>query len=111
MSTLSTCASPGGEVLRRVWGQAARRLPCLWAGSGTHGQVLPGVRHGPGWTATERGVPGAGRSTTALFADIKGAMALLEDLDPEAARDLIDPALRLMMDAVHRYEGYVAQSL
>ena len=38
-------------------------------------------------------------------------MALLEDLDPEAARDLIDPALRLMMDAVHRYEGYVAQSL
>ena len=38
-------------------------------------------------------------------------MALLEDLDPEEARRLIDPALTLMMEAVHRYEGYVAQSL
>ena len=59
-----------------------------------------------------RGAPDGERKTiTALFADIKGSMALLEDLDPEEARDLIDPALRLMMDAVHRYEGYVAQSL
>jgi class 3 adenylate cyclase/predicted ATPase len=47
---------------------------------------------------------------TALFADIKGSMALMEDLDPEEARRIIDPALHLMMDAVHRYEGYVAQS-
>ena len=38
-------------------------------------------------------------------------MDLLEHLDPEDARQLIDPALQLMMDAVHRYEGYVAQSL
>jgi class 3 adenylate cyclase len=34
----------------------------------------------------------------------------MEDLDPEEARRLVDPALKLMMDAVHRYEGYVAQS-
>src|SRR6266446_3819937 len=47
---------------------------------------------------------------TALFADIKGSMELIEDLDPEEARLLIDPALKLMMEAVHRYEGYVAQS-
>jgi class 3 adenylate cyclase len=47
---------------------------------------------------------------TILFADIKGSMELLEDLDPEEARRVIDPALQLMMDAVHRYEGYVAQS-
>ena len=47
---------------------------------------------------------------TALFADIKGSMELIEDLDPEEARRLVDPALKLMMDAVHRYEGYVAQS-
>jgi predicted ATPase/class 3 adenylate cyclase len=46
-----------------------------------------------------------------LFADIKGSMDLLEDLDPEDACQIIDPALRLMMEAVHRYEGYVAQSL
>src|SRR5262249_56098236 len=58
-----------------------------------------------------RGVTEGERKTiTALFADIKGSMALMEDLDPEEARSLIDPALTLMMEAVHRYEGYVAQS-
>jgi len=59
-----------------------------------------------------QGAPDGERKTiTALFADIKGSMALLEELDPEQARRIIDPALQLMMDAVHRYEGYVAQSL
>jgi class 3 adenylate cyclase/predicted ATPase len=48
---------------------------------------------------------------TALFADLKGSTALIEGLDPEEARAIIDPALQLMMDAVHRYEGYVAQAL
>ncbi|MGH7964362.1 MAG: AAA family ATPase, partial [Candidatus Binatia bacterium] len=59
-----------------------------------------------------RGAPDGERKTiTALFADIKGSMELIEDLDPEEARRIVDPALTLMMDAVHRYEGYVAQSL
>jgi predicted ATPase/class 3 adenylate cyclase len=59
-----------------------------------------------------RGAPDGERKTiTALFADIKGSMDLLENLDPEEARQLIDPALQLMMEAVHRYEGYVAQGL
>ena len=53
---------------------------------------------------------GERKTVTALFADIKGSMELIEDLDPEEARRLVDPALKLMMDAVHRYEGYVAQS-
>src|ERR1700733_14749422 len=44
------------------------------------------------------------------FADIKGSMELIEDPDPEEARAIVDPALALMMDAVHRYDGYVAQS-
>ena len=46
-----------------------------------------------------------------MFADLKGSTALIEGLDPEEARAIIDPALQLMMDAVHRYEGYVAQAL
>jgi class 3 adenylate cyclase len=45
-----------------------------------------------------------------LFADIKGSMELIEDLDPEEARAIVDPALKLMMEAVQRYGGYVAQS-
>src|SRR5712691_6531951 len=59
-----------------------------------------------------RALPDGGRKTiTALFADLKGSTALIEGLDPEDARAIIDPALQLMMDAVHRYEGYVAQAL
>jgi class 3 adenylate cyclase len=54
---------------------------------------------------------GERKTITALFADIKDSTALIEELDPEEARRLIDPALALMMEAVHRYEGYVAQSL
>ncbi len=47
---------------------------------------------------------------TALFADIKGSMELMEDLDPEDARAIVDPALKLMIDAVLRYNGSVVQS-
>ncbi|MGH7932834.1 MAG: ATP-binding protein, partial [Candidatus Binataceae bacterium] len=47
---------------------------------------------------------------TALFADIKDSMRLMEQLDPEDARAIVDPALKLMIDAVHRFDGYVVQS-
>ena len=42
-----------------------------------------------------------------LFADIRGSMDLIEDLDPEEARAIIDPALKVMIDATPRYHGYV----
>ena len=54
---------------------------------------------------------GERKTITALFADLKGSTALIEGLDPEEARAILDPALQVMMDAVHRYEGYVAQAL
>jgi class 3 adenylate cyclase len=53
---------------------------------------------------------GERKTITALFADIKGSTELEQDLDPEDARAIIDPALKLMIDAVHRYDGYVVQS-
>jgi class 3 adenylate cyclase len=53
---------------------------------------------------------GERKTVTALFADIKGSTELMRELDPEEARAVIDPVLRLMMDAVHRYDGYVVQS-
>jgi len=36
-------------------------------------------------------------------------MELLADRDPEEARGILDPVLKHMMDAVHRYEGTVNQ--
>src|SRR5215472_1436958 len=53
---------------------------------------------------------GERKTVTTLFADIKSSMELIEDLDPEEARAIVDPALKLMIEAVHHYEGYVAQS-
>jgi hypothetical protein len=44
---------------------------------------------------------GERKTITALFADLKGSTALIEGLDPEGARAIIDPALQIMMDAVH----------
>jgi class 3 adenylate cyclase/tetratricopeptide (TPR) repeat protein len=54
---------------------------------------------------------GERKQVTVLFADIKGSTELIAGLDPEEARSLLDPALRLMMHAVHRYEGTVNQVL
>jgi class 3 adenylate cyclase len=53
---------------------------------------------------------GERKTVTALFADLKGSTELMEDLDPEEARNIVDPALRIMVEAVRRYEGYVVQS-
>ena len=46
-----------------------------------------------------------------MFADITGSLALIEGLDPEEAKQRLDPVLRLMIEAVHRYEGTVNQVL
>ncbi|HSV34998.1 MAG TPA: adenylate/guanylate cyclase domain-containing protein [Ramlibacter sp.] len=54
---------------------------------------------------------GERKTVTALFADMAASTALIQNLDPEDARRLIDPVLALMMDAVHHYEGYVAKSM
>jgi class 3 adenylate cyclase len=59
---------------------------------------------------TSEASDGERKTVTALFADIKGSTELMEELDPEEARAIIDPALHLMIDAVRRYDGYVVQS-
>jgi class 3 adenylate cyclase/tetratricopeptide (TPR) repeat protein len=59
--------------------------------------------------ASKSGLEGERKQVTVLFADLKGSMELLADRDPEKARKLLDPVLKLMMDAVHGYEGTVNQ--
>jgi class 3 adenylate cyclase/tetratricopeptide (TPR) repeat protein/ribosomal protein L40E len=71
--------------------------------------LASGVHVAPESTSPEA-LEGERKTVTALFGDIKGSMELIEDLDPEEARAIVDPALKLMMEAVHRYGGYVAQS-
>src|SRR6516164_9293505 len=64
----------------------------------------------PGQIDSSSAPNGERKTVTALFADIKGSMELMEDLDPEEARAIVDPALNLMIDAVNRYGGYIVQS-
>jgi predicted ATPase/class 3 adenylate cyclase len=61
--------------------------------------------------ASRSALEGERKQVTVLFADLKDSTELIRDLDPEAAQQLLDPALRRMMDAVHRYEGTVNQVL
>ncbi|MBV8773258.1 MAG: AAA family ATPase [Deltaproteobacteria bacterium] len=54
---------------------------------------------------------GAERKTlTALFSDLKDFTELTRDLDPESAGSIVDPALKIMGEAVRYCGGYVAQS-
>jgi class 3 adenylate cyclase/tetratricopeptide (TPR) repeat protein len=61
--------------------------------------------------ASRAALEGERKQVTILFADLKDSTELIRDLDPEVAQQLLDPALRRMMDAVHRYEGTVNQVL
>jgi tetratricopeptide (TPR) repeat protein len=54
---------------------------------------------------------GERKQVTVLFADLKDSTELIRGLDPEAAQQLLDPAIHIMMDAVHRFEGTVNQVL
>src|SRR5229473_3673458 len=68
------------------------------------------VRVAPEQPDAPETLDGERKTVTALFADIKSSTELMEDLDPEEARAIIDPALKLMIDGVHRYDGYIVQS-
>src|SRR6516165_5784885 len=60
--------------------------------------------------AVAEATEGERKTVTALFADIRGSTELMEVLDPEEAHAVVDPVLRIMVEAVHRYEGYIART-
>jgi class 3 adenylate cyclase/tetratricopeptide (TPR) repeat protein len=92
-------------------GQCA--APLLGAAGITKGQAAaPKLTAAVRPDAEEAATPleGERKTVTALFADIKGSTELMEDLDPEEARAIIDPALRIMIEAARRFDGYIVQS-
>ncbi|MBI3801041.1 MAG: AAA family ATPase, partial [Deltaproteobacteria bacterium] len=103
-----------GERAKGRSGEAEKELSGLRTadpGHWTPPHLAERIRAEHAALAARGSVDGERKTITALFADLKGSTALIEGLDPEEARALIDPALQLMMEAVHRYEGYVAQAL
>ena len=97
------CGACGAQLSNGAGAAAA-------AGSSRAGAAAPEIRVATEHPDTSTALEGERKTVTALFADIKGSTELMEDLDPEEARAIIDPALRLMIDAAHRYDGYVVQS-
>ncbi len=120
------CAACGSALTNRCPKCGADNAPasafCEDCGSALAVNAAPAATHSPqtGSTApnvritaersADDAIEGERKTVTALFADIKGSMDLMEDIDPEEARTIVDPALKLMIDAVHRYDGYIVQS-
>ena len=94
-----------GASLTAASPQRERRRPTERGTRAKRVSVAP-----PSTPASVDAAEGERKTVTALFADIKGSTELARDLDPEDVRAIVDPVLQLMMAAVHRYDGYVAQS-
>jgi class 3 adenylate cyclase/tetratricopeptide (TPR) repeat protein len=61
---------------------------------------------------TSRGaIEGERKQVTVLFADVADSSQLAQQVDPEVMHQVMDQVLRLMAEAVHRYEGTVNQYL
>jgi class 3 adenylate cyclase/predicted ATPase len=98
-----------------IWTDEARPTPPAPARPAALGAQVP-LTYTPAYLAEQiltsrSALEGERKQVTVLFADIKDSTELIRDLDPEAAQQLLDPALRAMMAAVHRYEGTVNQVL
>ena len=110
------CASCGAEndPAEKFCGECgvalAGKAQAVSANAPATKRTTPEIQVTLGHADTSTAAEGERKTVTALFADIKGSTELMRDLDPEEARAIVDPVLRLMMAAVHRYGGYVAQS-
>jgi class 3 adenylate cyclase/tetratricopeptide (TPR) repeat protein len=96
-----------GKVL--VWTGGASTMPAPLKDRG-HALLSYTPTHLAEKILTSRNaLEGERKQVTVLFADLRGSMELLADRDPEEARQLLDPVLERMIEAVHRYEGTVNQ--
>lgn len=48
---------------------------------------------------------------TVMFVDVKDSTALIQNLDPEEARNLLSPILKNIKDAVYQYDGTIVHTL
>jgi class 3 adenylate cyclase len=98
-----------------VWTGAARQTPTPAGPSATDQERVP-LSYTPAYLTEKildarQRLEGERKQVTVLFADLKDSTELIRGLDPEAAQQLLDPAIHHMMDAVHRFEGTVNQVL
>lgn len=112
-----------GSKLERICPQCSRPLPSSAKFCDQCGNKLVQSSEKTASTTTDR-IPlhlaerilnskstleGERKQVTVLFADMKGSMELLADRDPEEARTILDPVIKIMINMVHHYEGTVNQ--
>jgi class 3 adenylate cyclase len=105
-----------GDVLVWAGDTASASPPATSVSAPVTTRTPPPITYTPQYLAekiltTRSALEGERKQVTVLFADLKDSTELIKDLDPEAAQQLLDPAIHLMMDAVHRFEGTVNQVL
>jgi double zinc ribbon protein len=105
-----------------VTANGRRERFCGECGAGFVGHAQPGSEQSPKMlTASEirvtseqqygsSAIEDERKTFTVLFAAIKGSTELMEDLDREEARAIVDPAIKLMIYAIQGYNGHVVQS-
>jgi class 3 adenylate cyclase/tetratricopeptide (TPR) repeat protein len=109
------CLQCGADVLPRAKFCAECGIPLTGQNLASPSVPPPSpLRYTPGYLAekiltSRSALEGERKQVTVLFADLKGSMELLADRDPEEARQLLDPVIERMIEAVHRYEGTVNQ--
>ena len=54
---------------------------------------------------------GERKPVSVLFADLRGSLSVIEGVDPEEVQALLDAVLAAMIEAVHRFEGAVSQTM
>ena len=88
-----------------VSGESAGRVRLASPGSYTPKHLADRI------LTTRAALEGERKQVTVLFCDVVDSTRLAEQLDPEMMHEVMDRALQLMAEAVHRYEGTVNQFL
>ena len=96
--------SPHSLDFARLAPLITRSVPDQWAAT----PMSPADRRaGAGSTVGRLMAEGERKQVTVLFADIRGSTALIDDMDPELAMAVLDPAVAAMGEAVRRFGGTV----
>jgi class 3 adenylate cyclase len=109
----STCPSCGAAnpAENRFCGQCATPLRAVPAPKFPAPESYTPRHHAEKILTSKSALEGERKQVTVLFCDIVDSSRLAEQLDPEGMHEVMDRALRLMAEAIHRYEGTVNQFL
>lgn len=106
-----SCSAPitlGKNFCRNCGANIKEAPPPARAGASSPGPDIYTPKHLAERILNSRSaIEGERKQVTVLFADIKGSTELVADLDPEQVSKRLDPAVKMMMDAVHAHEGTV----